>query len=219
MSYKRLMNLKRAIKYGLLRRIATMAPNVRHCQTQRGFTTTEILVAITIIGIMLAAMSGMVKTDRSKATSMMSSMSSMSSAMQRAKADMGCYPKVPGALWDSTLPTGTNMYCGLPGLVTWAGPYLEKQPVDSTGAQLQTPKYGDSSYITINREATPAGGLGWYYYLRANNIQNAVISEALQVCNGKTDSSVTFSTAKCRATLGTGGVEIGTFDVLVEESR
>lgn len=219
MSYKRLMNIQRAIKYGLLSSVGTTAPNARHRHAQGGFTTTEILVSITIIGIMLAAMSGMVKTDRSKATSMMSSMSSMSSAMQRAKADMGCYPKVPGALWDSILPTATNMYCGLPGLVTWAGPYLEKQPVDSTGAQLQTPKYGDSSYITINREATPAGGLGWYYYLRANNIQNAVISEALQVCNGKTDSSVTFSTAKCRATLGTGGVEIGTFDVLVEESR
>lgn len=219
MSYKRFSNLKRAIKQGFIRSTHNSALGLRCHRSQRGFTLLETVIVVAIIGIMLAAIVQMVKTDRSKATSMLTSISSMSSAMQRAKADMGCYPKVPGALWDSTLPTGTNMYCGLPGLVTWAGPYLEKQPVDSTGAQLQTPKYGDSSYITINREATPAGGLGWYYYLRANNIQNAVISEALQVCNGKTDSSVTFSTAKCRATLGTGGVEIGTFDVLVEESR
>lgn len=219
MFYKRLNNLKRTVKKVLVRLEPTTVGHPRQHRSQRGVTMIEMMVVIAIMGIMIGAIVQMVKTDRSKATSMLASMSSMSSAMQRAKADIGCYPKVPGALWDSTLPTATNMYCGLAGLVTWAGPYLEKQPVDSTGAQLQTPKYGDSSYITINREATPAGGLGWYYYLRANNIQNAVISEALQVCNGKTDSSVTFSTAKCRATLGTGGVEIGTFDVLVEESR
>ena len=212
-------HLNRIIKKALVRRKQTAASNPRHHSSQRGFTLLEILIVVALIGILVGGIAQMVKTDRTTATTMLTSMSGLSSAMQRAKANMGCYPKVPGALWDSTLPTATNMYCGLPGLVTWAGPYLEKQPVDSTGAQLQTPKYGDSSYITINREATPAGGLGWYYYLRANNIQNAVISEALQVCNGKTDCSVTFSTAKCRATPGTGGVEIGTFDVLVEESR
>lgn len=219
MSYKHLMNLKRAIKQGLVCSAPNAALGLRRHRSQRGFTLLEVMIVVALIGILIGGIAQMVKTDRTTATSMLTSMSGLSSAMQRAKANMGCYPKVPGALWDSTLPTATNMYCGLAGLVTWAGPYLEKQPVDSTGAQLQTPKYGDSSYITINREATPAGGLGWYYYLRANNIQNAVISEALQVCNGKTDSSVTFSTAKCRATPGTGGVEIGTFDVLVEESR
>lgn len=188
-------------------------------RSQRGYSTTELMIYIAIVGIMLGAIFPTLSTDKSRATSMATTMSNMASAMQRAKADMGCYPKVPGALWDPTQPTATNMYCGLAGLVTWAGPYINKAPVDSTGAQLQIPTIGDSAYVTINREATPAGGLGWYYYLRANNIPNTVISNALQVCNGKTDSTVTFSNAKCRGTPGTGGTEIGTFDMIIEESR
>lgn len=219
MFYKRLSNLTRALINKALPHIDTSAVRQRRHQSQYGATLIEVLIVITILGLLVGGIASVVKTDRSKATGMLTSMSAMSTAMQRAKADMGCYPKIPGALWDGTQPTATNMFCGLAGLVTWAGPYLEKAPVDSTNAQLLTPKYGDSSYITINREATPAGGLGWYYYLRANNIQNAVITEALQVCNGKTDSSVTFSTAKCRATPGTGGTEVGTFDLIVEESR
>jgi len=191
----------------------------RSLKAQRGLSVTELMIYIAIVGIMLGSIFSMLSTDKSRATSLNTTMSNMASSMQRAKADMGCYPKVPGALWDGTQPTATNMYCGLPGLVTWSGPYLNKAPVDSTGAQMQVPTIGDSAYVTINREATPAGGLGWYYYLRANNIPNEVIQNALQVCNGKMDATVTFSNAKCRGALGTGGTATGTFDLLVEESR
>lgn len=214
MYYTRLKNLFHVLKQA----DPGKKPPTLH-RSQRGFSTTELMIYIAIVGIMLGAIFSTLSTDKSRATSMATTMSNMASAMQRAKADMGCYPKVPGALWDPTAPTATNMYCGLAGLVTWAGPYINKAPVDSTGAQLQIPTIGDSAYVTINREATPAGGLGWYYYLRANNIPNTVISNALQVCNGKTDSTVTFSNAKCRGTPGTGGTEIGTFDMIIEESR
>lgn len=211
MQMQKLQTLKRHLK---ARALARGKPG-----HQRGFSTTDLLMWIAIVGILLGGIYASVSTDKSRATALNTSMDSVAGAMERAKADMGCYPSVPGVLWDSTQATAANMYCGLSGLVTWSGPYLKKSPTDTTGANLMIPTQGDTAYITIAREATASTGLGYNYYIRAANIPNAVITKALQVCNGKEDATVTFSNAKCRATLGTGSTSSGTFDRLVEESH
>ncbi len=70
----------------------------RNLKAQRGLSVTELMIYIAIVGIMLGSIFSMLSTDKSRATSLNTTMSNMASSMQRAKADMGCDRKVPGAL-------------------------------------------------------------------------------------------------------------------------
>jgi Tfp pilus assembly protein PilE len=190
---------------------------------QGGFDLFSLLIGVVILGILGAIVLGQYSGDSSKAVSLFTSMANTADSLNRMKADTGSYPTRLAVLWNRTQATAANSYSGLAGTNSWGGPYLEAQAVDATSGAMLLGAIGDGVQVTIAREA--GGNLGFYYYLRASNITNAIISEALKKCNGSDATTATFAAGKCRATPGAAatenspGSEIGTFDLKIAESR
>lgn len=184
---------------------------------QGGFDLLSLLIGVVILGILGAIVLGQYSGDSSKAASLFTSMANTADNLNRMKADIGSYPTRPAVLWDRTQATAANSFSGLAATNSWNGPYLEAQAVDPTSNAMLLNTIGDGVQVAIAREA--GGNLGFYYYLRASNITNPIIGEALKKCNGSDNTAATFATGKCRATPGTGGTEVGTFDVKIGESR
>lgn len=191
-------------------------------KNQRGFSLIEIMIAVGVLGVLAAFMMSKMDTSSSKATRLYNDMMTTKSALVRAKMDMGAIPSNLTALWNRSNATGVNMFGGLGSTTSWNGPYMEPQPVDSSNA-IRDSAVSDSVIFNITREAAAAstngGNYTWVYYLRAYNVPNAVIYKVLKQCAGSEDAStVSFVTAPCRATPGTGGTEFGSVDIRVDDS-
>lgn len=185
---------------------------------QGGVDLPSLLVAV-VVSLVLFGVT-LIPThsyDSLKAVSLFTSMANTADSLNQLKVDTGSYPNRIAALWDKTQAVANSSFTGLVDTNAWRGPYIETQPVDATSGAMIYFLMGDEAQIAIDRET--GGNFGFVYFLRASNITNAIIAEALKKCNGSDAVTVTFATGKCRATPGTGGTEIGTFDLKIGESR
>jgi prepilin-type N-terminal cleavage/methylation domain-containing protein len=209
----------RAPQQSTLLRLRTPRATLR---TQRGMTLIEIMVVIAVLGLLAGVFMSQYSGDKSKATRLLTNMKTVSTATNRAKMDMGGIPNRLSVLWNRTDATAGNMFNGIAGTNSWAGPYMERQPVDASN-NIQEQAIGDATTISIAREAASVsngGNYTWVYYLRASNVPNAIITEYVKTCsNTDTVASATFANGQCRATLGTGATEVGTVDFKIADSR
>lgn len=190
---------------------------------QCGFTLVELVVVLAVIVVLATFMASKFSGDSSKAVKLFSDMKTLSDSTQRAVVDLGGVPNRLSVLWNRTDATAGNMFNGIAANNNWSGPYIERQPTDANNAITES-SIGDATTITIAREAanaaTNGGNYTWIYYLRASNVPNAVIIEAIKKCvNTDIVASATFVSGQCRATLGSGATEFGSFDVKVSDSR
>lgn len=192
---------------------------------KRGFSLIELMVAIAIIAILAVVIGGQFSGDGAKATRLLSDMSTIRDAINRAKLELGGVPRVPEVLWQRDAAVAANMFNGIAATRTWNGPYIERQGVDETDARrpITIPTITDAATIHIEREAASAangGNYTWVYFVRASNIPNPIITEFIKKCAG-TDvvADVTFRNSSCRANPGAGGTEFGTVDIKVTDSR
>jgi type II secretory pathway pseudopilin PulG len=184
---------------------------------ESGFDLVQLLVGVVILGLLAAMLTGTFSGDKTKATRMVSEMSIMADNLKRAKTDLGCFPNRLAVLWDKAAASSTNMYCGIAGINSWSGPYIDPQPVSATTNAVLMPKIADTSEVNISRVA--GGSLGQYYFLQSVNVPNAIIVEGLKACNGSETVTTSFTNSKCRAVLGVGAIGFGTFDMLIADSR
>jgi prepilin-type N-terminal cleavage/methylation domain-containing protein len=208
-------------------RSACSPPQARHAaptrnNQQSGFTLIELIVVLAVIVALSTFVASKFTGDSSKAVKLFADMKTLSDSVQRAVVDLGGVPSKLSVLWNKADATSSNMYNGITATNSWSGPYIERQPTDSSNAITAT-SIADSTTIAIAREAanlsTNGGNLTWVYYLRASNVPNAVIIEAIKKCaNTDTVANATFVNGQCRATAGTT-VEYGTFDVKISDSR
>jgi prepilin-type N-terminal cleavage/methylation domain-containing protein len=190
---------------------------------QRGFTLVELIVVLAVIVVLATFMASKFSGDSSKAVKLFSDMKTLSDSAQRAVVDLGGVPNRLSVLWNRTDATAGNMFNGITATNNWSGPYIDRQPTDANNAITES-SIGDATTITIAREAanaaTNGGNYTWVYYLRASNVPNAVIIEAIKKCaNTDVVANATFVNGQCRATLGSGATEFGSFDVKVSDSR
>lgn len=189
---------------------------------QTGFTLIELIVVLAVIVALSTFVASKFTGDSSKAVKLFADMKTLSDSVQRAVVDLGGVPSKLSVLWNKADATSSNMYNSIAATNSWSGPYIERQATDSNNAITAT-SIADSTTIAIAREAanlsTNGGNLTWVYYLRASNVPNAVIIEAIKKCaNTDTVANATFINGQCRATIGTS-VEYGTFDVKISDSR
>jgi prepilin-type N-terminal cleavage/methylation domain-containing protein len=203
--------------------LAIHIANHKQLKKQLGMTLIEVIVVLAVIVILATFMASKFSGDSSKAVKLFSDMKTLSDSTQRAVVDLGGVPSRLSVLWNRTDATAGNMFNGIAATNSWSGPYLERQPTDANNAITQA-SIGDTTTIAIAREAanlaTNGGNYTWVYYLRASNVPNAVIIEAIKKCtNTDVIANATFINGQCRATLGSGATEFGTFDVKVSDSR
>jgi prepilin-type N-terminal cleavage/methylation domain-containing protein len=206
------------LRHARLRHLAATGrkPSGRNA-LQRGFTLVEIMVVIGIMAILSAVVMMTASTDSSKATALFASMTTTSDSLERMKMDVGCYPTDMSALWVRANASAANMWCGQDGTSAWDGAYLKTAPFDTTNQAIEVSNIAPNAEIAFSREA--GGSNGFYYFLHGTALPNAIVLDALLKCNGSNSTAATFSTGKCRGTLGGGGAAAtGTFDLMVEDA-
>lgn len=190
---------------------------------QNGFTLIELIIVLSVIVVLATFVASKFSGDSSKAVKLFADMKTLSDSVQRSVVDLGGVPSKLSVLWNRADATSSNMFNGITATNSWNGPYIERQPTDSNNAITET-SIADSTTIAIAREAanlsTNGGNYTWVYYLRASNVPNTIIIEAIKKCaNTDTVANATFVNGPCRATIGSGSVEYGTFDVKISDSR
>lgn len=190
---------------------------------QKGFTAIEALAIMAILALLATLMASLFSGDSSKAVKLFADMKTIADTTNRAVLDLGGVPNRLSVLWNRTDAVAGNMFNGIAATNSWSGPYLERQPTDAAN-NITESSISDATTINIAREAgnptTNGSNYTWVYYLRASNVPNPVIIEAIKKCaNTDVVTNATFVNGKCRATLGAGAVEVGTFDLKVSDSR
>lgn len=186
---------------------------------QAGFTLIELLVGLALLTLLALAVSGAFDGSRSRAQSMIANMTEVSNGNVRVKNDTGCYVNRPSALYNQTDATTSNFnYCGRDFTSTWNGPYVSRFSVDADG-KAKLDKIGAQVVVSFERENGGFGGTGKRYFVRAANVPNDIIKQAMLACNDSDNMGATFDNNRCRGELGNGATEVGTFDMLYDETR
>ncbi|WP_080443093.1 prepilin-type N-terminal cleavage/methylation domain-containing protein [Burkholderia cenocepacia] len=190
---------------------------------QKGFSMVELLIAIAILGIIMALATNSFDGAKTKATVMVNIAKDLGDANIQLKLDTGCYVSTAQALFDATSAADTQQnYCKRSFGNTWARAYIAKYPVDANGA-IVIDKIGAG--VTASFPTTPeAGGIGRRYYVHFANVPVDVIRQGLMECNSNSTANATlsqgnFNTDKCRTTANLSGEDPGDFDMVFDETR
>jgi prepilin-type N-terminal cleavage/methylation domain-containing protein len=186
-------------------------------QRNRGFTLIELLVGLAILSVLALLAGNAFDGARSKAQAMLGLMRQVGDANIMLKNDTGCYVNRADALFNAEAAnTASYNYCGRSFGKAWSRPYLGRQEFNSTTGAIRAEKVGSGVEVSLRREN---GGLGRIYFIRAENVPNDVIRQALIECLGDDEGNPSFPANKCRAQLGSGTSEVGTFDMIYDETR
>lgn len=188
---------------------------------QAGFTLIEILVALALITLLAVGISLTFDGTRSRAQTLVSTMSELAAANMRLKNDTGCYADIPALLFDAETYAANPAanFCGRSLAATWNGPYVAAFTTAGTGL-VNLDKVADGVTIDFTRASNIDGGArnnGMKYMVSAAGLPDDVVRAALFECNGSDEDVDDFTTGKCRGTAGTGSN--GTFDMLFDETR
>lgn len=152
---------------------------------QAGFTLIELAVTVLIISVLGALLFGKFSgsTVSARATGLVTTLQITAAAMDRYKAELGCYPNRFDALWDRTKAAAPDTFCGLDHRPGWMEEFMKPQQVtaDAPGNLMLLDDVQRGVTLAIARQA---GGLGTRWVLTANNVPNDIARLAVAKCNG-----------------------------------
>jgi len=183
----------------------------------RGFTLVELGIVVAVLLVLAVGVGYFFSVGgQSRNAALMSFKRTVGDAALRMNANTNCIPRQVRGLFDNTVNSAANTYCGLEVPAgAWKQPYLQPTDYNASGDALVNGIMPGVS-VSIQREA---GGIGQRYYTRAAQVPNAQILELLQECNGSGDATAGFDRFRCRGAPGTGATSTGTFDMLFHSSQ
>ncbi|WP_440030223.1 type II secretion system protein [Chromobacterium amazonense] len=160
---------------------------------QQGFSLLELMIVVTIIGVLGAIIIPFAGSNKTKATTLLTSMKSLGEGSTLLQQEGGCYPTVLRAL--TTQADAATSFCGVNMTANWRGPYVKEATFNAAGdALLDTVATGIT--LSIVRDA----GAGTIRYgIRAVNVPEEILSEANNQCNKAAGAT------NCLVVPGTGG--------------
>ncbi|MGK9451682.1 type IV pilus modification PilV family protein [Acidithiobacillus caldus] len=177
--------------------------------SEAGLTLIQILIAVVIATIFAVATYQFVNLSSSKGKALYDSMASVAHAAEAFNLSLGAYPTVYAAMsnpkYGDSASYNTN---GTDLSNTWNGPYAKNRDVGPNGnLHLNSISTG----LTITFAALTAGstgslptGLEYQYAVVANNVPNAIATEAVDVCNGQAGNTGASDGGQCVLVPGTG---------------
>jgi prepilin-type N-terminal cleavage/methylation domain-containing protein len=155
---------------------------------QDGFTLLEMVIAISILAIMLAAVVFSYDGSKSRGQILVTAMDEYGGALQRMKADTACYPKKLAALLGKEYISngGADTFCGTDIRPQWNGPYVKPVAVlDVNSGLIQLKNIAPGIVVSIERQPITAGTDNYCaYYILADQVPADVAEQANIACNG-----------------------------------
>lgn len=174
-------------------------------KAQGGFTILEIIVAITIMGILAAIVYPKLNINKSKGTLLYTTMSEVGKSLMRMKLDTACYPNKLAALYDKT--QADQSFCGIDLRESWREPYIQKSEFDASTGNMKISQIVTGAQLSIIVQPSTVGQA---WIVRATGVPNEILNDALATCNGTSTAA-----GKCTVTPGSG---TGTLDYVFDEN-
>lgn len=191
---------------------------MKRIKKQLGFTLLEMVIAISILSVIAAAVVLSYDGSKSRAQVLVSAMDEYGGAQQRLKADTSCYSKSLAALFNLSDASGAaNSFCGADLSKQWNGPYAKPVAIDALAVKrLMLGQIAPELTLTINRVASTYVGSTvptYKWYITAEGVPSEIFSQAMLACNGVDDvataAAATATTRKCVETDNVGAVAVG----------
>ncbi len=151
---------------------------------QTGFSLIELMVVVVVIGILAAVLLNKFagSTVPTKATGLVTTMQLTAGALDRYKAELGCYPNRFDALWDRTKANAADNFCGIDHRPGWMSEAMKPQPVnaDAPNNLMLLDDVQQGVTLAIARQN---GGMGRQWLLTAANVPNDIARLAVAKCN------------------------------------
>ena len=155
---------------------------LRH-QSQAGFSRVELVIAVTIIGIITAAaMSALSGSEETKTAAVISKLEEIANAIAIYQKNTGCVPSNVSVLFNKSLATAANNFCGVDTTASYGNQdYLAAMPSDGNGGVYLT-QVGVAGGDLLIRQNLP-GTTPNNYALEVYNLGDA-INSVMSKCNG-----------------------------------
>lgn len=172
---------------------------------ESGLTLIEILIAVVIATIFAGVAFLAVNLSSSKGKALYDAMASVANAAETFNVDLGTYPTVYGAMVDTNYLTDNTTGADLTS--TWDGPYAKDKNVGPNG-NLHLNNIASGVTITFqpltNTSPGLTTGLPYQYAVVANNVPNAIATQAVNTCNGEANNTKGKNGGQCTLSPGTG---------------
>ncbi|MHB9017011.1 MAG: type II secretion system protein, partial [Burkholderiales bacterium] len=108
------------------------SPPLRCAGLQAGFSLVELIIAVALIGIITAAaMSSFSGSEETKTAAVISKMEEIANAVAMYKKNTGCVPNNVSVLFNKTLATAANNFCGADTTASYGNQdYMAAMPGD-----------------------------------------------------------------------------------------
>lgn len=176
----------------------------RDTRNEAGFTLTELIIVLVIVGVLVAVGLSHFNTSSAKGKALFLGMASMAHDASHFGISLGTYPTTYSAM--TNIADSSNNTTGINLANTWNGPYAKPANMDAAGNlllnQVATGVIMTFAPVTPGANGLP-NGLPYQYAVVANNVPPAIANAAVNSCNGQSGNTGGANGGVCTLTTGT----------------